>query len=105
LLDSADLLVLPSHVEAFGTVALEGMARARNVLVSAHCGILEWPRLKRGLFQVLEGEDLADALQRIADLDIAFRQEKARSARKAALELHRETVQNWLDLLHAANAH
>lgn len=104
LLDTADLLVLPSHVEAFGTVALEGMARARNVLVSANCGILEWPQLKRGLFQFLEDEDLAGALRRIAGLDIAFRQEKARLARKAALTLHEETLQDWLELLHASDA-
>jgi glycosyltransferase involved in cell wall biosynthesis len=104
VLDSADLLVLPSHVEAFGTVALEGMARARNVLVSGNCGILEWSKLRRGLFHIMEGEDVTSALRRIAELDIAFRQEKARIARRAALELHQETVHAWLSLLQVTDA-
>lgn len=41
VLDRSDLLVLPSHVEAFGTAALEGMARGRNLcsaLISGHTG-------------------------------------------------------------------
>jgi hypothetical protein len=33
-------------------------------------------------------------------LDPALRQEKARIARKAALELHNATLSDWLDLLH-----
>jgi glycosyltransferase involved in cell wall biosynthesis len=105
VLDRANLLVLPSHVEAFGTAALEGMARARNVLVSGNCGILEWPSLKRGLFRLLPDEDIVSALQRIAGLDPALRQVKARIARRAALDLHAQTLRTWLNLLHGNGDH
>ncbi|MFO7858058.1 MAG: glycosyltransferase, partial [Ectothiorhodospiraceae bacterium] len=50
VMDSADLLVLPSHMETFGSVALEAMARARPALVSAQAGITQWPGLAAGLF-------------------------------------------------------
>ncbi len=103
LLDTTDLLVLPSHVEAFGTAALEGMARGRNVLVSESCGILEWPDLERGLFRMSTSEDVASALNRIESLDPALRLEKARIARKAALDLHEATLGTWLDLLHVSD--
>jgi len=100
VVDTADLFVLPSHVEAFGTAALEAMARGRNVLVSGSCGIMKWPHLERGLFRMSHGEDLSSALRRVKSLDPAMRQEKARIARRAALDLHDETLGAWLDLLH-----
>ncbi len=37
-IDAHDLVVLPSHLEAFGTVALEAMVRQRLVLVSGEVG-------------------------------------------------------------------
>lgn len=40
-LDNADLVVLPSYADAFGTIALEAMARRRIVLVAAGCGIAD----------------------------------------------------------------
>jgi glycosyltransferase involved in cell wall biosynthesis len=100
VVDTADLLVLPSHVEAFGTAALEAMARERNVLVSGNCGIANWPHLERGLFRMSHREDVSSALRRIESLDPALRQEKARIARRAALDLHDATLRAWLDLLH-----
>jgi glycosyltransferase involved in cell wall biosynthesis len=99
VVDTADLLVLPSHVEAFGTSALEAMARARNVLVSRNCGIAKWPHLERGLFRMSNEEDMASALRRIKSLDPALRQEKARFARRAALDLHDAALRSWLELL------
>lgn len=98
-LDSADLLVLPSHEEAFGTIALEGLARGRNVLVSVGCGILGWPSLERGLFRIREGEHLASAIQRLVSLDYGLRNEKARLGRQAAVQLNGRTLQRWVDIL------
>jgi glycosyltransferase involved in cell wall biosynthesis len=98
-LDRTDLLVLPSHVESFGTIALEAMCRARSVLVSAHCGILEWPALSRGLFGMHEHESVAAAITRIASLDPTVRQGKARLARDAAIELNDRNLDHWLRLL------
>jgi glycosyltransferase involved in cell wall biosynthesis len=100
VVDAADLLVLPSHVEAFGTSALEAMARARNVLVSGNCGIAKWPHLQRGLFRMSHGETITSAVRRIKSLDPALRQEKAHIARRAALDLHDAALRAWLDLLH-----
>lgn len=41
ILDRCQVLVLPSSVEAFGTVALEAMARERLVITTPACGINE----------------------------------------------------------------
>lgn len=101
-MDDADLLVLPSHVEAFGTIALEAMVRGRNVLVSSRCGIVGWPELERGLYRIRDGEEVAGALARIADLDPGLRAEKARIARRAASALNDETVARWEELLAGA---
>ncbi len=99
LIDSVDALVLPSQVESFGTIALEAMARARAVLVSPACGILSWELLRRGLFQIRDDEHLADALERVRDLDPALRERKTRIAREAALEINRRNLDHWLAVL------
>lgn len=98
-MDDCDLLVLPSHVEAFGTIALEAMVRGRNVLVSSRCGIVGWPELERGLYRIREGESVAGALARLEDLDPGLRAEKARVARRAARALNDETLVQWQELL------
>ncbi len=99
LIDSVDALVLPSQVESFGTIALEAMARARTVLVSPACGILSWDLLSRGLFPIHDDEHLADALERVRDLDPAVRDRKARIAREAAIEINRRNLDHWLTVL------
>ena len=99
LIDSVDALVLPSQVESFGTIALEAMARARAVLVSSACGILSWELLNRGLFTIRDDEHLADALERVRDLDPALRERKARIAREAAFEINRRNLDHWLAVL------
>jgi glycosyltransferase involved in cell wall biosynthesis len=99
LIDEMDALVLPSKVESFGTVALEAMARARPVLVSAACGILSWDLLSRGLFRIHEGEHLVDALIRVRDLDPAIRERKARLGRAAAAEINHRNLRHWLAVL------
>ncbi len=99
LIDEMDALLLPSTVESFGTVALEAMARARPVLVSSACGILSWDLLNRGLFRIHEGEHLADALERLRDLDPAIRERKARLGREAAQEINRRNLHHWLAIV------
>ena len=99
ILDSIDVLVLPSLVESFGTIAMEAMARQRLVLVSHGCGILEWPELGRGLFVIREDETVTQALARVADLDHSVRKKKAQRGRTAAIRLNDWTIKTWLDLL------
>ena len=99
LIDSVDALVLPSTVESFGTVALEAMVRARLVVVSAHCGILSWNLLKRGLVQMHDGETLSNALRRVRKLDPAILERKVGIARDAARDLNDRNLRHWLRVL------
>jgi len=101
-MDKADMLVLNSVVESFGTVALEAMARERLALVSPTCGIVEWPDLVDNLYQINDGESLADAIARVAALSPESRAAAARSARKAALRLNRGSLLHWLDVIRCA---
>ncbi len=99
IIDAADLLVLPSSVESFGTIALEAMARERLALVSPACGILAWPELARGLFAMAPEETLIGALKRLRAMDPNARRAKARQGRQAALDLARRNTRGWLDLM------
>ena len=98
-MDAADLLVLPSTVESFGTVALEAMSRERLTLVSKNCGIVDWPELADSLFTIGEGETVAQAIRRIAALSGNERQRIARAARAAALKLNESSIVHWLNML------
>lgn len=98
-LDAADLLVLPSELEAFGTVALEALARGRPTLVSRGCGIAEWPAFRRGLHRIGDGERPADAIHRVLALDVDLRRHRAEQGRAAALRMHETTLADWLALL------
>ncbi len=97
-LDLADLLVLPSVLESFGTVALEAMARERLALVSAACGIVDWPELANSLYRIAPGETTADAIRRVAALPSDVRAATARSARRVALDLNRQSLRHWIEL-------
>lgn len=99
LIDDADVLVLPSTIESFGTIALEAMARGRLVVVSAQCGILSWEFLNRGLFQMREGEPLSASLARIHALDRGMLERKAELGRAAAREINDRNLQHWLSVL------
>jgi glycosyltransferase involved in cell wall biosynthesis len=103
-LDQTDLLLLPSHVESFGTVALEGMARGRAVLVSGSCGIAAWPDLRRGVFRIADDEGLVAAVRRVAGLDPAVRADRGRRAHLAARRLNEWNLGSWLERLHRAGA-
>ncbi len=100
-MDKADLLVLPSVVESFGTVALEAMSRQRLALVTPTCGIVEWPDLETALFQLGPGETLADAVRRVASLPEDTRRSTARRAREAALALNENSLMHWFGIFEA----
>lgn len=101
LLDESDLLVLPSRIETFGSVALEAMVRARPVLVSANAGIHDWPQVAAGLYALHRGETLAAALGRLRALPADALKATGERAREGALRLHRETIDQWLAVLAA----
>lgn len=101
LIDAHDLLLLPSHVESFGTVALEAMARGRLVAVSSRCGISEWPQLKDALVVIQSDETAADALRRVRRLSPEDRLQIAQQARENAVQLHEWNRQRWLGWLNS----
>jgi glycosyltransferase involved in cell wall biosynthesis len=103
-IDRADLLVLPSYVESFGTVALEAMARGRLALVSNVCGIVDWPTLEPCLYQISKEQSTTAALRQIAELPSAIRFAKARRARSAALQLNQHSLQHWVGILNSQRA-
>ena len=104
-MDDHDALLLPSQVESFGTVALEGMARGRLVIVSTACGISEWPELENGLFHIGGDETAAQAVDRVIALPAAYRQEKARIAREAAVRLNEWNLSSWIQRLRNNSNH
>lgn len=102
-MDASDLLVLPSHVESFGTVVLEAMARARTTLISPHCGIAEWPALAADLAIMRPQESLADAISRLSRLDPRMRSRMAQAARRAALAMNEVAVGDWVNIIGGAD--
>lgn len=64
-LSEADLLVLPSHNENFGTVALEAMAVGTPVVVTDTCGIAEHVRDQGGLVVGLAVEEVRSAINQL----------------------------------------
>ena len=106
-LDKAQLLILPSSVEAFGTVALEALSRKRLVLTAPACGINQWPEVKGALFVQKKEESLGQALQRI-EHSIACPQTHAaitNTGRKAAVTINNQAVQQWLNVLQSSARH
>lgn len=94
-MDATSLLLLPSHSETFGTVALEAMARGRPALVAEAAGIHQWPALREALFVLPKNELLSDALRRLQSMPDEVWREKAVSARRAAEALNRATLEDW----------
>jgi glycosyltransferase involved in cell wall biosynthesis len=99
LIDQSSLLLLPSKIETFGSVALEAMARGRPALVSANAGIHDWQQLKDGLFTYDQERPLIDALREVLALPPEKLQAKADAARAAAEGLNHQTIRQWLDVL------
>lgn len=98
-IDRHDALVLPSHYETFGTIALEAMARQRLVVVSSGCGISHWSALQPGLFVYGENETLQDSLASISRMTPEIREKQANLGYQAAMELNRGVVDSWCFLL------
>ncbi|WP_405236357.1 glycosyltransferase [Lentisalinibacter orientalis] len=98
-LDAHDMLLLPSRVESFGTVALEGMARGRPVIVSGDCGIAEWPELEGGLFRIGADESVIKAVTRACAAAPAVRAEMGRQAHLAARRLNDWNLRTWIGWL------
>jgi glycosyltransferase involved in cell wall biosynthesis len=99
LYDQSDVLVLPSHVESFGTVALEAMARRRLVLLSPNCGLLDWKPLGEAVVRMGPHETLAQAIGRVEGWDTPRRTAKAEMGHRAVQSLNAQTVEHWLKVL------
>ena len=98
LMDECDLLVLPSALETFGTIALEAMARGRPALVAEGAGIHDWPKLRDGLLVQQCGENVEAALRRVATLSADDWRMRGERARRAAERLNEDTVEQWIAL-------
>ena len=94
-IDGHDLLMLPSHVESFGTIALEAMARQRLVVVSAHCGIADWPDLAEHLTVIPEHATLSQALNGLKALSEFELNARARQCRQAVLSHNDWNTRLW----------
>ncbi|MRH77870.1 glycosyltransferase [Spiribacter sp. C176] len=101
-LDAADILVLPSEVEAFGTVALEALSRARITLVSAGCGIADWPEFKDALWVMAPQQSVTTALQEILKTPADTLGIRAEQGREAAKQMTQRCIDEWVELLNGA---
>jgi len=99
LMDESSLLLLPSKIETFGSVALEAMARGRPALVSSNAGIHDWSLLKDGLIAYDRSKPLLDSIRPLLDLPAEHWQQKAFASRRAAERLNRETILQWAAVL------
>ena len=98
--ERCEILVLPSQVESFGTVAAEAMARERLVLVSDRCGIADWPELTPGLEVTPLNEPLAPKLAQLAQMTPETRAAKRRRARECCVRFVQKTVNDWKNTLY-----
>lgn len=98
-MDAADALVLPSELESFGNVALEAMGRGRIAVVTDTCGIVNWPNLAGHLVVFELDTPLWQVLAEIAGWPEQRRVALSKGARKAALELNRDSLSQWRQLL------
>ena len=99
LLDASDLLLLPSKLETFGSIALEAMARGRPAVVAENAGIHSWHALHDGLITLRRSDRLADAIRRVQAQCPQERRDKAMRARQAAERLNMETLAHWIGLI------
>jgi len=98
-LDDNDMLVLPSHLETFGTVALEAAARGRLVLVSPYCGILSWEQFQGKVISMKPDESVTDAIKRVAALPATQRFHLGAAMQETAHDFNHQTLSQWECLL------
>jgi hypothetical protein len=95
------VLVLPSKVESFGTVAMEAMVRQRLVLVSEACGITEWASLRQGLTVISSDCGLSQELQNCRKLSEFELFGRCHIARKVVFEHVQWNRELWLSSFNA----
>jgi glycosyltransferase involved in cell wall biosynthesis len=103
LIDDHDVLVLPSKVESFGTVAMEAMVRQRLVIVSNACGIIEWEDLRDGLKVIDPDKNLALTLRECQALSEFELFKFCHLARKVSLEHVKWNRELWLASFNSCN--
>ncbi len=96
--DACDGLLLPSHFESFGTIALEAMSRNRVVIVSRAAGITDWEPLTCGL-EIIGDGGLIASLKRLIEIGADGRRALAQRAHDAAHGFNEENLRGWEDLL------
>lgn len=100
--DTHDALVLPSHFESFGSIALEAMSRRRLVVVSDGCGISQWSELAAGLCIMRRKEALWRTFSRIDKMSPQKRIGMAEQAYQAADHFNQRVIRHWCELLSKA---
>lgn len=98
-MEQADLLLLPSKMETFGTVALEAMARCRPAMVAEGAGIHDWPELAGGLITLPEGKPAGDLLRELQSESREAWVERGLAAQQAAFRLNDHTIEQWLGII------
>ncbi len=98
-IDAHDVLVLPSELESFGSVAFEAMARARLGAVTETCGIADWPQLAEHLVVFDRNTDLHQVLAEMLEEKPGLHRARAERARQAALQVNAESLAGWRSLL------
>lgn len=98
-IDAHDALVLPSHFESFGTVALEAMMRQRIAVVSKGCGIAQWPDLTDQLTVISPTMELSEALEVLQNQSSSDLLSQSQSGAEAAMKVHNQCISHWLQVL------
>ena len=97
-IDEHDALLLPSHFETFGTVALEAMAREKLVFVSQGCGITHWNKLLPGLI-VIDEVGLSHSIRHVLRKSLEERKDIACMANSLALEWNTDVLNRWSQII------
>ncbi|OYP32968.1 glycosyltransferase [Rhodopirellula sp. MGV] len=98
-MDRSDALLLPSSIEAFGTVALEALARRRFVLLRRSCGIAKWPSFANGLFYLDDEKSVAEGIASFCKMSGQDRLATGRIGWEAVEDFNRHTIRVWLRFL------